>query len=177
MTQVLFDNYDSYEYFDEIKQSFLEANDLEDCSDQTVYELMGEQELDEWNYCKEILENAFSDRYNNYKVLARGTAGTWRGKREAARLFDDIEQAIERITRDCDYIKIWTDNKHLYIRASHHDGTHEFELKLVTADGETYYDNWIYGNNPRIDNLDEWTILDRMWNNSKYSKLPNKIEL
>lgn len=171
---VLFDNYVSYEYFDEYKQMLIEANDLDDISDQEVWDCMSEQEAEDWDIAKDDIVRACEDRYGDRPVVVKGTAGTWRGSREAMNKFDDVCSAIQRITKDCDYVKFWVDGRgHLFIRASHHDGTHEFEIKVLTDDGERYYDNWIYGNDPRTERKTDWEILSAIWNSSKYSKLPN----
>lgn len=169
----LFDNYDSYKYFDEYKQMLMEANDLDDISDQEVYEVMGEQELETWEECKSILDRTFDDR----SVIIKGNAGTWRGTREAMNVYDNIQKALQSICKDCDYIKIWQDNsRHLFIRASHHDGTHEFEIKAVTYDGERYLENWNYEYSAQTKHLGLYDIYERIWNSSKYSKLLSKIE-
>ena len=170
---VLFDNYDNYEYFDEYKQMLLEANDWDDVSDEVVWQAMGDQESEDWWEAIRILLRITGDR----SVIAKGTIGTWQGRRNGLNIYRDAEEALQSITKDCDYVKIWQDGrKHTFIKASHHDGTHTLELKALTYDGEDYLDNCQYGNDPRTMNLGLFDIYDRIWNSSKYSKLPKKIE-
>ena len=165
---ILFDNYDGYD-FEQVKADLLENNGWDDISDENVYSAMSDLEYEDWLYCKSLLRHAVDG-----KILTKGKAGRWYGNRAALKLFDDIDAAIDAIIQDCDYIRVWEDKNHLYIRASHHDGTNEFEIKQVTPDGERIYHNWNYSYDPRTENLDEWQILDKMWNSSKYSHIPEK---
>ena len=176
----LFDSYDGYD-FEDYKRDFLAYNDWgateESLDDNMIWDIISDQQSEDWAYAMETLSALFQDRWGgDGAVVARGTAGGWRGAREATNIFFSITDAINRICLDCDYIKIWQDNnRHLFVKASHHDGTHTFELKPVTTDGARYYEKWEYGIDPRTDNKDEWYILTQMWNSSKYTKLPNKL--
>ena len=67
----------------------------------------------------------------------------------------------------CDYIKIWMENGHFYVKGSHHDGTDEVEVKEITDRGNDYYDNWNYGS----DNRTEREVHHKMFTNSHYTHL------
>ena len=170
----LFDNYDSYKYFDEYKQSIADANDMDvnDVPDDWVYDAMSDDETETWDECKSLLRSAFMGR----AVIACGTAELWYRRGEAYGMYGDIDEAIEHITKDCDYVKIWQEKGHTFIRASHHDGTHEFELKVVTDNGDRYWDNWRFEQDPRTLHYSESLVLSNIWESSKYSVLPRRLD-
>ena len=167
MKAILFDNYDGYD-FEEIKSDLSEMYPDKEITDVMVWDNIN---LLEDIYYKDMemeLENIFG----NNKIIALGTCGTWRGNHSAAKIFNDFQHALRTCTKDCDYIKVEYDKRHIYVTATHHDGTNSFELKILTEKGEMYYDNWCYGNDNK---KTEYDILNTIFNSSKYSKLGGKL--
>lgn len=165
---VLFNNYDCN--FDEYKQDYIENNEIEgDVSDQTIWDYISELEHIYW---KDMLkELAHIDNYK--KCIAFGKAGTWQGRCECGKIFDTIEDAINGIIKNCDYIKVWSENGHLYIQASHHDGTHNFEIKPLTYKGWETWDSWNSSYcGKSLYNKSEYEVLDMLFNCNLFSRLP-----
>ena len=168
---VLFDNYDCN--FDEYKQDYIENNEIDgDVSDQTIWDYISELEHIYW---EDMLKGL--GQFDNYrKCILSGKAGTWQGKFEAAQIYDTIEEAICNSIKDCDYIKVWSENGHLYLQASHHDGTHNFELKLLTYKGWETWDSWNSSYcGESLYNKSEYEVLDMLFNCNLFSKLPRVV--
>ena len=168
---VLFDNYNRD--FDEYKKDYMENNDVDDnVSEQTIWDYISELEHMEWEDMLKELANI--DNYK--KCILSGKAGTWRGKFEAAQIYDTIEDAIYAAIRNCDYIKVWSENGHLYLKASHHDGTHNFELKLLTYKGWETWDSWNSSYcGKSLYNKSEYEVLNMLFNCNLFSKLPRVV--
>lgn len=168
---VLFDNYNRD--FDEYKKDYMENNDVDDnVSEQTIWDYISELEHMEWEDMLEELANI--DNYK--KCILSGKAGTWEGNFEAAKIYDTIEDAIYAAIRNCDYIKVWSENGHLYLKASHHDGTHNFELKLLTYKGWETWDSWNSSYcGESLYNKSEYEVLDMLFNCNLFSKLPRVV--
>jgi hypothetical protein len=154
---VLFDNYNNYELFEEEKKSLQECNPEMVITDAMVWDSINEMEHEDWLECKRCLNELFSK-----KVVAHGKCGTWRGNFDAIKLFDSIDKAISEIIKDCEYVKIEFDCGEIKIQASHHDGTHHFEIRELRFSGEKIYDNWNYGHGIHK-NKSEYEILDWLW--------------
>jgi flavodoxin len=168
---VLFDNYNRD--FDEYKKDYMENNDVDDnVSEQTIWDYISELENMEWEDMLEELANI--DNYK--KCVAFGTAGTWQGRCDCGKIYDTIEDAINGIIKDCDYIKVWSENGHLYLKASHHDGTHNFEIKPLTYKGWEIFDSWESGYcGESLYNKSCWEVLDMLFNCNLFSKLPRVV--
>ena len=165
---VLFNNYDCN--FDEYKQDYIENNEIEgDVSDQIIWDYISELEHIYW---KDMLKEI--SHIDNYKkCVAFGTAGTWQGRRDCGKIYDTIEDAINGIIKNCDYIKVWSENGHLYIQATHHDGTHNFEIKPLTYKGWETWDSWNSSYcGKSLYNKSEYEVLDMLFNCNLFSKLP-----
>lgn len=85
------------------------------------------------------------DSLFEYGVVLFGSVGRWNGVFEGGRVFKDLREAIDYAITDCDYIKIYDENGHLFITCSHHDGRCKFELKALNKDAMDFYDRWNYG--------------------------------
>ena len=73
--------------------------------------------------------------------------------------------------KDCDYIEVvQLPSRLIKVRSSHHDGTNVFYIKILTERGWTLYDNWDFGCRTKFANLTEYQILEKIWNDSHYSK-------
>lgn len=167
----LFSNYYGEGYNFEEEKAMLEECNEREFSNKAVWEHIYDMEREDYENAMHELKKVFGSR----KVIAAGSAGTWRGSFEAAKIFDNVEAALRSITKDCDYIKIESLNGHVKVTASHHDGTNCFDLKVLTERGEILYGNWDFNYHTKFGNLTEYQILDKIWNDKHYSKLAGKI--
>ena len=96
--------------------------------------------------------------------LLCGTSGRWDGTYSGGcyvKNFDDLY----KFWKDCDYIKVWDENGHLYFMASHHDGTNYAELKELTDKGHEYMNNHIWESDREVH--------EKLFNSNFYTKLPH----
>lgn len=77
-------------------------------------------------------------------------------------------EMLSETTEDCDYIRIYDENGHLFLKCSHHDGTNLYEIKKVTKRGIDYIDKW---ESNWSDNRSEEYIHDQIM--KRYSVLPH----
>lgn len=159
---VLFDNYDGYD-FETIKEELEELNGIAP-TEQDVYYLIAIREEKDWKETKELLEQIDSC----FGFIIKGHAGLWTGKHECMDRYYTMEEMLQAILKDCDYVKIWSDDGHLFIKASHHDGTHEFEIKLITDKGYNVLEEWEDG---EID-MTCYEMYNNLWENEEYTELP-----
>lgn len=164
---VLFNSYDNYD-FDAIKADIMEYND-EPISDNYVYDVISLYKEEDWNEMMSYLKSV--EKYHKWVML--GTAGTWQGSINGGQIYENIDKAISSIIKDCDYVKVWSENGHLYVQASHHDGTHNVELKLITDKGWEIYDNWLSSNcGASLDAKNWYQVSEMIFNYNLFSKLP-----
>lgn len=164
---VLFDSYNNYD-FEEIKAELIADND-EPISDDYVYDLISQYQEDDWDEMMSYLKSV--EKYHKWVML--GSAGTWQGSRECGQIYENIDNAMSAITKDCGFIKVWSENGHLYVQASHHDGTHNVELKLITDKGWEIYDNWSSSNcGASLDAKNCYQVFEMIFNCNFFSKLP-----
>ena len=107
--------------------------------------------------------------FKDKKIICFGSVGRWDGTFRGGEIFESFEDAYYRMTKDCDYVKIYEEDNHLYVQCSHHDGTNNFEIKILTEKGEDYYNNWeymIFPNDARNEEYIHNQIIKR------YSKIP-----
>lgn len=133
----------------------------DDIPDDDVYEEVNLQEEMEWNDFKSEFGRFIENSPNGF--LLCGTVGTWRG-RLAGGFYVNSFSDLTRFWKDCDYIKVYDEKGHLYIEASHHDGTNYAELKELTAKGDSYKDNHYYDSDREVHGV--------IFNNNFFSKLP-----
>ena len=136
--RTIYDNYDPEEvYSDETiiemaRECEWVAED-EEVTDSMIWSWRDEQMEMDWEDTKEAL----SEFWEGKTAVILGTVGVWHGtykiKAEEGKWWTLFERAI----KDCDYIKLWDENGHFYLRCSHHDGTHKFEFK-VKPEGKRY---------------------------------------
>ena len=101
--------------------------------------------------------------------LTIGEVGLWHGVYKAGKI-GDFENLWYKAIKDCDYIKVYDENGHLYLTCSHHDGTCHFEIKEITPKGREYLDRWEWGDDNRTEEYTHNQIYKR------YSKLPRYAE-
>lgn len=165
---VLFDSYNNYD-FDAIKANIMEDYD-EPISDNYVYDVMSLYQEEDWNEMMSYLKSV--ENYHKWIIL--GTAGAWQGSIKGGQIYNNIDNAISAITKDCDYVKVWSENGHLYVQASHHDGTHNVELKLITDKGLETYDNWLSSCcGASLDVKNRYQVFEMIFNYNLFSKLPH----
>lgn len=165
---VLFNSYDNYD-FDAIKANIMEDYD-DPISDNYVYDVMSLYQQEDWEEMMSYLQSV--EKYHKWVML--GSAGTWQGSRECGQIYDNIEDTMSAITKDCDYVKVWSENGHLYVQASHHDGTHNLELKLMTDKGWETYFNWLCSHcGASLDAKSRYQVFEMIFNYNFFSKLPH----
>ena len=165
---ILFDNYNGYD-FEEEKAALQECNPDCKITDDDVWQSIADMESEDFDNCKHYLED--DEIFGDNRVIVSGTAGTWQGNIECAKMFDNIEEALTACIKDCDYIRVKQLPRGLVeVKSSHHDGTNLFYIKIVTEKGFQLYDNWNFQYRTRYADLKEYQILEKIWNDSHYSK-------
>ena len=71
-----------------------------------------------------------------------------------------------------DRILFEDENGHLFYTQADHDGTHYQELRELTKEGYDLLDHWYSEEGSKPLDLSEWEILDKVWNDPHYSRLP-----
>lgn len=133
---ILFDNTDRN--FDAIKAELQELNPNCNITDQQVWDYMSCMEQDEWEDMKSLMKG-----FDNNGWLVLGTTGRFDGTRKGGFVAETFEEVLDKVCKDCDYIKVFCDEYHrLYVQASHHDGTNFVQVMSLTAAGKDLYDTW-----------------------------------
>ena len=117
--------------------------------------------LDEFNW--EEFQNDFEKFIGNDTFIIQGNVGRWDGTARGGFTFDSFNE-LSRVWKDCDYIKVYDENGHLYIECSHHDGTNFYEVRKLIEKGREYLNNHYYD--------DDSEVHDKLMKNP-YSVLPN----
>lgn len=168
--RIIYNNYDLWEkYSDEcLTEMAHECGWIDDDEEPTNDQLIAwryEEDSIDWDAEKEMLDNFFENV--NY-IGFFGEIGRWNGVYRGGKIDTDFWKLFDDAITDCDYIKIYDENGHLYLTCSHHDGTCHFEIKEITDEGYEYYDRWSYNWN---DNRKESQVMDQIY--KRYSRLPN----
>ena len=169
----LFDNYEGYN-FEEEKAALQECNPDTTITDEMVWDSIRDMEDEDWSLCKHYLEDVCGDS----RVIVSGYAGTWQGNIEAAKIFENVTDALAACVKDCDYMKVMQfPNGLVEVKASHHDGTNIFYLRRVTDKGWDFYDRWNFGYRTHYAHLKEFEILKKIWESGVYSRLIKRVFL
>ena len=165
--RVLYDNYDLSETYPDkdIDELLIEngvVEDAEEITDEMRWKERYNEDEFAWDAAKEELDEFFDGK----KCLIMGETGLWHGVYHGSDIGEFWELFNKAIT-DCDYIKIYDINGHFHLTCSHHDGRCHYEFKIVTSEGEEYYDRWNYGS----DNRRECDVHKQIY--KKYSKIPH----
>ncbi len=168
--RVIYNNYDLWDDYpdDEIDTIARECewvDEDEEITDEMRIQWRYWEDEANWDAEKEMLEDFFKGK----TVGFFGEIGLWHGTYKCGNIGDFWKLYYEAV-RDCDYIKIYDENGHLYLTCSHHDGTNHFEIKVLNDDAEDYYDRWSYGN----DNRKEYEVITQIY--KRYSKIPRFME-
>lgn len=116
----------------------------------------------EWEDFKAEFGKFIKDSYNGFILI--GDCGLWDGRSAGGcyiNKFDDLYNFWD----GCRDIKVWDDCGHLFIKATHHDGTNYAELKELTCKGSNYANNHYYDSDEDVHNT--------IWNSNFYSRLPH----
>ena len=138
--------------------------EVENITEEKIWEEIYFIDSINWEEEKERLVDFFK---NNTWIL-QGYTGRWNGNYKGGFIFTDFEEMFDRVTKDCDYIHIYDENGHLFLKCSHHDGTNLYEIKKVTEKGINYIDRWEYDwNDKRTEEYVHNKVMER------YSTLPH----
>lgn len=130
----------------------------EDTVTQAVY-LNDQFDFDEFKYSF----GKFLKESNTGFILC-GTCGRWNGRYNGGCFVNNFDD-LYKFWKDCDYIKVYDENGHLYMKATHHDGTNYAELKELTNKGVEYKVKHYWDSDEETHNV--------IFNNNFYSKLPH----
>ena len=165
--RIIFDNYNTEEYFsdEEIRQIAIDCewiDENDELTDDQIFQYR-QDEVDRW-FSDEW--DMLTDYFSGKTVIFFGSVELWTGRHKAGKIgsFEDLYHAA---MKDCDYVKIYDENGHLYIECSHHDGTNIFEVKELTQAGIDYIDRWEYSTDSRTEQDAHNQIIKR------YSHLPH----
>lgn len=163
--RILYNSYDVVENYHYAKESLIEEHRDEfpedkdwEPDEEKINERMHHYDNISWN----DFEKEFRKFMKDKQLVLFGNIGQWFGTYQGGFVINDFSQLIEAL-EDCDYIKVYDKNGHLYLNASHHDGTHYFEIKELTKRGTIYHEN----------NEDDFEVVEKLFSNNIYSKLPN----
>jgi hypothetical protein len=174
MKHVLFSNYledddngkDKYDYAREyLFEEYAEEEGWEsedDVPDERVNNEVSFQEECDWDNFKSEFGRFIKD--STYGFLLVGDVGTWRGRVPGGCYVYEFRD-LYKFWNSCDYIKVYDEGGHLYIEASHHDGTNYAELKELTCKGSNYVDNHRYDSDQEVH--------EKLFNSNFYTKLPH----
>ena len=166
---IIFSNWNFDEWENYAREFILEnrADNGDDNTEISDCELWDEiaflQEI-QWDDERAMMQNFFEGK----TLIVCGTFGSWRGALPAGKVITYDE--LWKCWKDCDYIELYDEGGHFYIRAAHHDGTNHYEVKLLTEKGVEYYDNW---ENSYTDRRSEQEIHEVLFGNSHYTHIPH----
>lgn len=170
--RVVYDNYNLYRQYpdDELKAIARECewiDDDEEITDDMLWSWRYEESETDWEAERENLDAFFQGK----TVEFSGMVGVWHGTYGIKPERGEFWQLFDRALRDCDYWKIYDENGHLYLKCSHHDGTHNFEIKVVTDKGYTVLPRFMekhYGCMAReYEPINKATLIDKLNNQAK----------
>ena len=164
--RTIYNNYDLMAYEEEARE-YLYLNENENPTEE---ELLTECYIIAsyyWNNAK----YDFNEFFDGSTWILQGYCGRRNGKAKGGKIFTGFNgfmDTFNKATKDCDYIHIYDENGHFYIKCSHHDGTNLYEIKEVTADGTEYLERWENNlNDKRTEEYVHNMIMQR------YSRLPH----
>ena len=176
MKNTIFNNYDVTAAYNFARDDLWEMREgrgenwdsIDDIPEREIWEEVNFLEQINW----EDAEAEMRDFFEGKTLLIRGTFGSWRGDLPSGKVIAYSE--LWKAWADCDYVEIYDEGGHFFIRASHHDGTNSYEVKILTEKGAEMWGNWenYYGNS-RWDGLSEREVHDRLWKNAQYTHIPH----
>lgn len=167
MKYTFYSNYYSEEMEKYAVENLLENGiyeNAEDIPEADIFEEIAFINDFEWEDIKSEMKNFFEGEI----LLVCGNVGRWDGVCAAGKVIEYDE--LYKCWNDCDYIELYEENGHFFIKCSHHDGTNFFEVKLMTDRGIEYFRKW----EDSWDNRkSEQEIHTTLWNNSHYTHIPH----
>lgn len=163
----IYSNYDLYKNFDETKQFLIDEYEMEDPSDEQVWARINDDDGWAWDDAWDDLTSFFK----NKPVIMTGTFGAWNGTYKGGKIgwFADLWYDL---VKECDYVEITDNNGHFLIRCSHHDGTNNVEVKLLTDKATTLVENWEDNVDGKY-NYGEEKLHDKIMGCNFLSKIPH----
>ena len=135
---------------------------MDDIPDQKVNDFVYSNEEFDWDNFKVEFSNFI--KKSDYGFLLVGDVGTWRGSIGGGCYVNEFDD-LYKFWDGCDYIKVYDEGGHLYIKASHHDGNNHAELKELTCAGSEYAGEHYYD--------DDQEVHEKLWNSTYYTRLPH----
>lgn len=145
--RILFNNYDDDDWFEEIKKKMTEENGKEPNDNEVFEEMYMLQDFD-W----ECFQDEFKYFMKGKIFILQGNIGRWNGRHRGGFTFDSFRE-LSKAWKDCDYIKVYDENGHLYIECSHHDGSNFYEIRELTERGEEYLSNHYYDDEEHVHDM------------------------
>lgn len=172
MTMDIFNNYDVTAAYDCAKEFLLEmaeenGEDTEGVTEGRIWEEVGEIEQEAWE--TNVKENLM-DFFSGKTVLMKGTVKRWDGSWAGGKI-GDFEDLLQGFLKDCDYIRIWDKDGHLFVRGSHHDGTVETEVLILTEKGIEAFEDWVNYEGPDSE-LGEREFHEKLVNDKTLAGIP-----
>lgn len=174
MKKVIYSNYfwendengkDAYDYAREyLFEDFAECEGWEteaDIPDEKVTAIVytdDELKFDDFKY---EFGKFLRDSANGF--LLCGTCGCWNGT-YAGGCYVNSFNDLYKFWDGCRDIKVYDENGHLYVQATHHDGNNFAELKELTPKGAKYKENHCWDS--------DRDVHEKLFNNSAYTRLP-----
>ena len=166
---IIFDNYDVSANYDYALENIIENGRYTTAEEVPESEIWGEVAfMEQINFEDE--EAMMKDFFDGKMLLVCGSVGRWNGNFSAGKVIEYSE--LWKCWADCDYISIYDENGHFFIKASHHDGTNVFEVKVLTEKGAELFERWDYSWDI-WENLSEREVHEKLWGNSKYTHIPH----
>lgn len=166
---VIFDNYDVNVWYDYAVENIIENERYSEKEEIPETEIWDEVAfLQQLNFDDEM--EMMKSFFEGKTLLVCGNVGRWNGSFPAGKVIEFDE--LCNCWNDCDYIKIYDENGHFFIQASHHDGTNVFEVKILTEKGADIWDRWNYYES-NWENLNEREVHEKLWKNAKYTHIPH----
>lgn len=168
--RIIYDNYSLWEKYPDkdLKELAKECGWIDECeeiTDEMLWHWRYEEDSIDWDAVKEMLDDFFK---NIPYIGFFGEVGRWNGVYKAGKIGTDFWELFNKAITDCNYIKIYDENGHMYLTCSHHDGTCHFEIKEITEQGYDYLNNWEYDWD---DNRTEEYVHNQIC--KRYSRLPH----
>lgn len=111
--RVIYDNYDLWSNYEEIARENIEIDTVRsEPYDNAVWKEIYALDECEWDNTKAELERFFAKG----TWIIQGMIETWRGCSKGGKIFHDFNSLFNEATKDCDYVKIWDENGHLYLK-------------------------------------------------------------
>jgi len=141
-------NDDVCEYVNACKNEIIEnlKNDDAEINDTNIYNYA----YSDMQFYYDELKNgvrAFDNLKGNKKILVVASLGLWYGRKEAKRIFNNLQDILFKCFEDVNALYFEKKNSTLTLRATHHDGENFFKF-YVLDHGKKYaitYDDMLRG--------------------------------